>query len=155
MVLWAHNWHIGALGQWCCDPYGNNGPFTWMGILLRAGYQQQYMAVGFSFFEGSLNAHPVDAEGKYLSHEWQPFAVKPAKAGSYEAVFAKAGNHYLLDMRSVSGEANTWLRGPRPFRLFDSDYCSNESRFYHTASLPAWYDVIIHIQTISPSRMFV
>ena len=155
MVLWAHNWHIGTWGCWYNDPPDNLRPFTWMGIELRKRYQQQYVSVGFSFFEGAIHALLVDEDGKPLSSDWQPFVVQPARGGSYNEILARVGSCYLVDLRAVpEGEVKSLLVGPRLFRLFDTDYCSDEQRFYHSVSLLEWYDVIVHIHKISPSRLF-
>lgn len=152
IVVWAHNWHIGTSDYWCCDPHSNNDPFIWMGAHLRRSFQETYRQIGFSFFEGSHNSYQTDEQGEYISQKWLPVSVKPATAGSYNHMLSQAGTHYLLDLRQFpEGEISAWFNGNHPFRVFDTDYFSDESRFYHCASLPKWFDAIIEIHEITPS----
>jgi erythromycin esterase len=154
MVLWAHNWHIGTFGKWIYGPKDDHHPFAWMGLDLRQRYQEQYLAIGFSFHEGAHSAVPVDQDGNALVFRRQPCPVKPALAGSYHELLAQAGHRYLLDLRSAPpGVVETWLKGPHPFRSFDATYNSEEKNAYQDVPLSAWFDAIIEIHTISPSQM--
>ena len=153
IALWAHNWHIGTWGVWHLGPDKDQLPFRWMGIELRQRYHEHYVAVGFSFVHGQHNAIAIDQEGRWLAHPRPPFHLAPARdRETYHVMFAEAGQQYLLDLRAPAGEAvRTWLAGPHPFRVLN-DTQSNESDF-HQAPLLQWFDVLIHIEQISPSHL--
>jgi erythromycin esterase len=154
MVLWAHNWHIGTWGIWNNGLGTDRTPFTWMGMDIRQRYQAQYLTIGFSFHEGAHSAVPVDQNGKPVVFQRQSCTIQPAAVGSYHDTLAKAGRNYFLDVRVAPpvGEIHTWLEGPHPFRDFGAGHPSDDSHSYLDLSLEKWFDVLIEIQTISPSH---
>ncbi len=153
MILWAHNWHVGTWGVWHLGPEKDLAPFQWVGAELRQRYREQYLALGFSFGEGKHNALAIDEEGRLLVHPRPPFLLAPARAGSYEETLARAGRQYVLDLRAApAGEVRKWLEGPHPFRVLNDVHHSEEDD-YHQTPLLRWFDVLIHLEQISPSRL--
>ncbi|HZR41587.1 MAG TPA: erythromycin esterase family protein [Ktedonobacteraceae bacterium] len=151
MVLWAHNWHIGTWGEWRGERSGKIFPFTWMGIDLRQRYHDDYLTIGFSFFEGAHNAVLMDQEGNVIGPR-QAYTLVPASQESYEHTLTRAGKLYLLDLRSVPvGEVSAWLDGPHPFRDFGAIHI--EEGRYRNLSLTRWFDVLVHIGKISPTQL--
>lgn len=152
MVLWAHNWHIGTWGEMRIAGTNEVYPFTWMGMDLRQRYENAYLTLGFSFFEGSHQAVLIDTQGKIPALERRVHLIGPAHPESYPAELHQAGSLYLLDLRHLpAGEAGSWLTGPHPFRDFGAEHI--EDGGYHTLSLPAWFDVLLHIESISPTHL--
>jgi len=156
MVLWAHDWHIGMWGRWCCDPHNRVGePYTWMGQYLRQRYGDQYLAVGFGFYQGSMNAFLVDANGNTISDRRQVVTIGPPDPQSYNATLNAVGiPQYILDLRHASaGSVSQWLSGPHQFRVFDNNYSTDQNMFYTPLSLGEWFDVMIFFQKVSPAKL--
>jgi erythromycin esterase-like protein len=152
MVLWAHNWHIGTWGEWSLEGSSGIVPFTWMGIDLRQRYQDSYLTLGFSFFEGAHNAVLLDKEGNVIESTRQAYTLAPARQESYHHTLSRAGKLYLLDLRSVLvGEVRAWLDGPHLFRDFGGEHI--EEGGYCNLSLTRWFDVLLHIEKISPTKL--
>jgi erythromycin esterase len=142
IVLWAHNGHIGTLGNS-------------MGTHLRKRYGEAMVTFGFSFYEGSLNAIDGDSSSKssgtLISHE-----VPPPPEGSYEHMFAATGfPQMFLDLRGVptSSPLADWLVGPHLFRSIGALYSAGSKNFFYNTRLPEEYDVIIHLQNTTPSLL--
>jgi erythromycin esterase len=152
MVLWAHNWHIGTWGAWRPTESSEIRPFTWMGSTLRDRYHDRYLSLGFSFYAGAHNAILMDTEGQVLVRGPQAYPLPPARQESYHATLSRAGVLYLLDVRSVpAGAVRTWLEGPHPFRDFGAEHI--EGGGYQPLSLTRWFDVLIHLEHLSPTHL--
>lgn len=153
IALWAHNWHVGIWPVWHLGPHKGQIPFRWMGAELRQRYPQHYLSVGFSFMQGAHNAVAIDRDGKWLAHPRPPFPLAPAQKGSYQAIFAEAGQRYLIDLRTApAGIVQSWLDGPYPFRVLNDTQCAEED-YSHQAPLSRWFDILIHLDQISPSQL--
>ena len=142
MVLSAHNIHI-----------ANTTPVAGLhehnlGGLLRQHYQQQYLTIGTSFFQGSFNA--LTQQNGLTS-----YTVGPPLVGSYDSVLGSVGLPlYLLDIRHTpAGAVTNWVQGPAKLRsigqFFDP---AHEADDYGQGSLQQWFDVIIHFQKTTASR---
>ena len=59
---------------------------------------------------------------------------------------------YILDLRQVpAGPVTAWVQGPR--RLITIGLGGEQLGFLSSGSLQQWFDVIIHFQTITPSKV--
>jgi erythromycin esterase len=154
MVLWAHNWHIGTLAERRHDRSGKVLlPFNWMGVNLRQRYREHYLTIGFSFFEGSHNAILFNKDGIVLPRQIRVHTIVPASQESYHSTLAKAGQLYLLDLRSLpAGEVSDWFDGPQAFRDYGAEHMADDDN-YQDVSLSAWFDAIIQVDKISPTQL--
>ncbi len=142
MVLSAHNIHI-----------ANTTPVAGLhehnlGGLLRQHYQQQYLTIGTSFFQGSFNA--LTQQNGLTS-----YTVGPPLVGSYDSVLGSVGLPlYLLDIRHTpAGAVTNWVQGPAKLRIISQVFDpAHEADDYGQGSLQQWFDVIIHFQKTTASR---
>ena len=101
------------------------------------------MLVGFSTYTGTVTAASnwdEPAERK---------AVRPALAGSYEALFHDDGpRNFMLDLRAPT-EIAAALRLPRLERAIGVIYRPDTERMSHYfhASLPQQFDAVLHYDT--------
>ena len=126
-----------------------------MGQYLRQHYEDQYLAVGFGFYQGAMNAFLVDANGNTISDRRQVVTIGPPDPQSYNATLNVVGiPQYILDLRHApAGSVSQWLAGPYRFRVFDNNYNTDQSMFYTPLSLGQWFDVMIFFQHVSPARL--
>jgi erythromycin esterase len=123
-----------------------------MGQILREHYQEQYLPIGFSFFQGSFRALGEGPNGKLTP--LQTFTVQSSEPGSYNATLGSVSiSQYMLDLRNApAGPVSQWLDGPHDLRLTGASYNpNNESEAYISVSLSKSFDVIIHIQRTTAS----
>ncbi|WP_433336614.1 erythromycin esterase family protein [Spirillospora sp. CA-294931] len=137
-LLSAHNGHVA---------YGNSRPeypYRIQGDLIRERIGRRYVAIGFSFGRGGLNA--FDPETGVL----RPVTVGPPEKGSNEETLDRSRHRdYLLDMRTAPPVLRDWLARTRPTRDIGSDY-PDELR---PVALGTFYDVLIHLHRISPASL--
>jgi len=137
VVLWAHNGHIQSVEGF-------------MGGHLRAAYGRDYVNLGFAFGTGGFNAVGLNGEGL---KSWQTNFIP---TNSIEAIFAGTNKFgLLLDTRTISsGGAATTLSGPIVMRSIGSSFNgSAESSFFGPVTLPAAFDLLLFIQTTTPSQL--
>lgn len=144
IVLSAHSAHIANT-----IPFdgldGNN-----LGALLRQHYKQQYLTIGTSFFQGSF--HALKPQNGFFTS----YTVGPPPVGSYDYALGSVGLPlYLLDIRQTpAGPVTSWVQGPAELRFigiyFDP---AHEADSYIRGSLQQWFDVIIHVQKTTASRL--
>ena len=138
IVLWAHNGHVkSATGT--------------MGGQLRSDYGSDYVNLGFLFGHGSFNA--VDAANGQL----QACTANTIPNNSIEAIFAGTGEPLLLfDTRKLAGggEAAASLHGPIPARSIGAVFNpSAELAYFYPVILPDDFDLLIYVNTTSPSTL--
>jgi erythromycin esterase len=138
LFLWAHNYHISRSG-------GS------MGRALAQRYGPDYLPVGFAFASGGLNA--VEGLGNGSFGFLKAFTAPLPTADSYEATLMEAdAANYYVDLRQASGAAYQWLYGPRSMRSVGSVYFpQNPNLHYSLTSLTTLYDVLIFIETTTPT----
>ena len=134
MVVWAHNSHLGDARA---TEMGQRGELN-VGQLVREQYDGEAVLVGFTTHHGTVTAASAwdgPAERK---------RVRPALAGSYEALFHAAHpSPFLLSWRDdvaalsqTSGSSAQSASCTDPIRERMSHYC--------TARLPDQFDVVLH-----------
>lgn len=135
LAVWAHNVHIASLHQ----------PLN-MGAILRARYQARYLRVGTSFYQGSFTVFGAEPHA---------FSAPSPAADTYNYTLGHTGlSLYALDISSdmrgvLPGVVAGWLQGPHALL----NYGVGGEDLQMDGSLPYWFDVIVHIQQITPSQV--
>jgi erythromycin esterase len=136
VMLSAHNGHITV----------RSGT---MGTNLRKALGANYLAVGFAFDSGSLNAHPTATE-----------PVQPLKSGapvaeSYEEFFHRFPVPFYFDTRHVNGFLERqFMIGPKKFREIGALFAEGSpSLYFYGASLFNDWDVMFWIPKSTPTRL--
>lgn len=132
MVLWAHNMHITA------QPAS-----AVMGDHLRQRFGADYLAVGFSFNQGSVLAFDMDS-----TPEMTEFALEPAPAGSIDDTLRAAQMpRFILDLRDAPPDAAAWLNTFRPMRFVGGSYSDACPQAAFAMVAPAQgFDVLIYVE---------
>jgi erythromycin esterase-like protein len=136
IVVWAHNSHLGDAQA---TEMGQRGELN-LGQLAREKYGQDAVLVGFTTHHGTVTA-ASDWDGPTERKR-----VRPALAGSYEAMFHELGiARFLLTWRAGDGVAEG-LRGPWLQRAIGVIYRPETERMshYYRARLPDQFDAVLH-----------
>jgi erythromycin esterase-like protein/predicted phosphoribosyltransferase len=136
IVVWAHNSHLGDART---TEMGQRGELN-VGQLVRQQYGRDAVLIGFTTYHGTVTA----------ASEWggpaERKCVRPALAGSYEALFhAAQPSRFLLTWR----EGDTGLEGlrtPRLERAIGVIYRPETERLSHyfRARLLEQFDAVLH-----------
>jgi erythromycin esterase-like protein len=135
VVVWAHNSHLGDARA---TEMGARGELN-LGQLARDRFGPNAVLVGFTTHGGTVTAAadwdaPVERK-----------VVRPALAGSYEALFHECGlASFLLDLQATDVAA--LLAAPRLERAIGVIYRPDTERLSHyfSASLPRQFDAVLH-----------
>lgn len=136
VVVWAHNSHLGDARA---TEMSDDGELN-VGQLVRERHGNDSVLVGFSTWAGTVTA----------ASDWdepaQRKAVRPALAGSYEALFHEAGIANLYLDLGLPNDATVALASPRLQRAIGVIYRPGTERMshYYEAQLPDQFDVILH-----------
>ncbi|HEX5996928.1 MAG TPA: erythromycin esterase family protein [Jiangellales bacterium] len=149
VIYWAHNGHT-ANGHPLTISYPPFPPATQdtAGSLLHTRYGRSYLSVGMSFHHGTVNAgfFPVQA-----------YPVPAPPAHFVDATLAVDGiGNYLLDLRTAAPpQVRRWLHTPILMRAIGPAYDPANDAAYHMSGggLGDWFDVIIHQQQVTPTRL--
>jgi erythromycin esterase-like protein len=135
VVVWAHNSHLGDARA---TEMGAHGEWN-VGQLARERFGGDAVLVGFTTYTGTVTA----------ASDWDEPAerkrVRPALAGSYEALFHETGiPRFLLTLRDA--DVRRALAGPLLERAIGVIYLprSERSSHYFHARLPEQFDVVFH-----------
>jgi erythromycin esterase-like protein len=134
IVVWAHNSHLGDARA---TEMGRRGELN-LGQLVRQRVGRQAVLVGFTTWAGTVTAASdwdLPAERKQ---------VRPALAGSYEALFHEAAlGNFSLDL---SAPASAALADQRLERAIGVVYRPDTERqsHYFDAELPRQFDAVLH-----------
>lgn len=135
VVVWAHNSHLGDARA---TQMGVHGEWN-VGQLARERFGRDVVSVGFTTYDGTVTAASnwdAPAERK---------TVRPALAGSYEALFHETGlKRFLLLLRE--GDHALGLHNPRLERAIGVIYRPDTERasHYFRATLPEQFDAVLH-----------
>jgi erythromycin esterase-like protein len=135
IVVWEHNSHIGDARA---TEMGESGEIN-VGQLTRQRFGSDVVLVGFTTYAGTVTAAsdwgaPVERK-----------RVRPAIAGSYEALFHGSGpERFLLILNSEVTEV--LLERPRLERAIGVVYRPETERISHyfSALLPRQFDAVLH-----------
>jgi erythromycin esterase-like protein len=136
VVVWAHNSHLGDARA---TEMGQRGELN-LGQLVRQKYGNKATLVGFTTNTGTVTAASgwdSPAERKH---------VRPALAGSYEALFHQTDIPNFLLLLGKREEPTAALREPRLERAIGVIYLPQSERasHYFHAQLPDQFDVVLH-----------
>lgn len=136
IAVWEHNSHLGDARA---TETGEGGELN-VGQLVRERYGRDAVLIGFTTDHGTVTA----------ATDWDTPAqrkrVRPALAGSYEALFHEVGiPRFLLTLRG--GRAANFLREPRLERAIGVIYRPETERVSHYfhARLPDQFDAVLHL----------
>lgn len=139
VVVWAHNSHLGDARA---TEMGAGGELN-LGQLVRERHGAAAVLVGFTTFSGTVTA----------ASDWEAPAerkrVRPALAGSYEALFHGIGErNFMLNLRDGEEVARA-LAEPRLERAIGVIYRPESERgsHYFHAELPRQFDAVLHYDT--------
>lgn len=145
VVLWAHN---SRLGDARVTDMGAGGELN-VGQLVRQRYGREARLVGFLTYDGTVTA----------ASDWDEPAerkvVRPALAGSYEALLHETGIPNLLVDLTTPGPMVTGLMPPRLERAIGVIYrpeTERASHYFH-AALPQQFDAVLyydHTRAVEP-----
>ena len=140
IVLWAHNGHVNAAGNFGFQP---------MGAYLRKTYGDQMRVFGFAFNQGSFQAFVTGSGLK-------DHTVPPAPEGSFDAVMAAARIPlFALDLRTAptDGPVAEWLKAGAKSRNIGALYPEND-KFANMFPLKAAeaYDALFFFDKTTAAR---
>jgi erythromycin esterase-like protein len=136
VVVWEHNSHLGDARA---TQMGQRGELN-VGQLVREHYGRGAVLIGFTTHHGTVTA----------ASDWDAPAerkqVRPALAGSYEALFHESGIPRFLLTLHDGGEAIVSLRDPRLERAIGVIYRPETERqsHYFWARLADQFDAVLH-----------
>ena len=136
LVVWAHNSHLGDARA---TQMGDEGELN-VGQLVRERYGREAVLVGFMTHTGTVTA-ATDWGGPAKRKR-----VRPALAGSYEALFHRLDPpRFLLNLRDQPAVADL-LRQPRLERAIGVIYRPATERVSHyfIARLADQFDAVLH-----------
>ncbi len=136
VAVWAHNSHLGDARA---TAMGERGELN-LGQLLRERYGRDVVSVGFTTYAGTVTA----------ASDWDQPAerkrVRPARPGSYEALFHALGaGRFLLPLTAGSAAAPL-LRTARIERAIGVIYRPDTElqSHYFQSRLPDQFDAVLH-----------
>lgn len=131
-------------------PYAPTADAVTMGSHLRQAFGADYVAIGPSFYKGAFNSG--GSSGVQVFTE-----PAPPNPNSYNAALGSPGLPlYLLDLRDApAGPVGRWLEGPYVFHKVSVVYFTNNPGYDDvTVALGTYFDVVLHVQMITPSHLF-
>jgi erythromycin esterase len=137
LVVWAHNGHVGRIGQ---------GNFRAMGSYLSDWYGKDYVPVGFAVNRGEYTAIGGGSLGRH--------PLSPGEPGSYEYVFARSEiPRFILDLRMArAGDpASGWLRTPMQLRSIGAMAMDSAHQFA-PATLGDVFDLLVFLEQTTATR---
>lgn len=139
LLVWAHDAHIAN------DTNYSNLDGKNLGAKLRARYHQNYLSIGTTLEQGTYRRY-----GYYPENSIQTIA--PISFTTYNYTLGQAGLPlYLLDLRTIpSGAVSDWAKSSSTLVMYGMGG-EDESAI---VQLNQWFDVLIHIQTTTPSYYF-
>jgi erythromycin esterase-like protein/predicted phosphoribosyltransferase len=136
IAVWEHNSHLGDARA---TEMGQRGELN-VGRLTREKYADEAVLIGFTTHHGTVTA--ASDWGKSAERK----RVRPALAGSYEALFHAAGRDRFLLVLNDSDMIAQQLRNPRLERAIGVIYRPETERqsHYFQARLPDQFDAVLH-----------
>jgi erythromycin esterase-like protein/predicted phosphoribosyltransferase len=136
IAVWEHNSHLGDVRA---TEMGQRGELN-VGQLTREKYASEAVLIGFTTHHGTVTA--ASDWGKSVERK----RVRPALAGSYEALFHAAGRDRFLLVLNDSDMVAQQLRAPRLERAIGVIYRPETERqsHYFRARLPDQFDAVLH-----------
>jgi len=137
-LLDAHNNHVAA------EQHG----IQYMGQLLRQHWGARYVAIGFSFNEGSL--HALDWTGGNPNSR-RDFRVGRAPAGTFDHDLSLAGMpRFLIDLRKATAPIEAWLHSPQRMRSIGGGFAGPDDFELFTPARA--FDALIYLDRVTAIR---
>ncbi|MFF6808667.1 erythromycin esterase family protein [Streptomyces sp. NPDC012403] len=115
------------------------------GAFLRRRLGDDYVNIGLTFNQGSMNAFP-----DFTADRPRTYPVAPAPAGHNEHTLDRVRpRDFVIDLRTAPPAARTWLAAARPTRSYGL-YWSPEDP--HIA-LGRSYDILIHLHEVQAAHL--
>ncbi|HEY7394063.1 MAG TPA: erythromycin esterase family protein [Gemmatimonadaceae bacterium] len=125
-------------------------------VPLGAKLGDRFRTIAFAFGNGAVRARLMSAVPRAGGQVGlSDVTVRPPLPGTYEDVFVRsARDGYWVDFRRLGTDtAGTWLKGPRPMRLITEQYSTVSPELLQTpVQFPKYFDAVVYIQTVTPSR---
>ena len=137
IAVWEHNSHVGDARA---TEVGQSGELN-VGQIAREGYGRDAVLVGFTTYRGTVSA--ASDWGASVERK----QVRPALAGSYEALFHATQRGQFLLIWSESDTVVEHLRDARLERTIGVIYRPDTERrsHYFRAQLPDQFDAVLHV----------
>jgi erythromycin esterase len=152
VMYWAANVHTANAPRLTATLPPDVLEFKAAGAYLRERYGSRYRSIGMTFDHGAVNSG-WGAPPFTIS----PFQVPPPPPGFAERPLGHVDlPQYLLDLRTPAPPAvRSWLHAPAKIRVTGATYDpSDHAAHYMTGgSLAEWFDLIVHRQVVTPSRL--
>ncbi len=140
-LLYAHNAHIAASGHGELD----------LGRLLRNEWGNRYVAIGFSFGEGTTRA--LDwRNGRRPDAPLRTFTVARAPEDTFDGALGLAKlPAFVVDLRTADGPLAAWLASPQPLHEVRGWYGGPDHVFETFAPARA-FDAMVYVDHVSASH---
>jgi erythromycin esterase len=159
-TIWWHEHTGDKTIYWAASPHTANGnPITISyppfppathrsaGAYLRDYFGRGYMSIALTFYRGSVNA----------GFKPQPYMIPAPPHEFADSTLGSAGlDIYMLDLHVPRPPAvRAWIESPTKVRVIGPAYDPANDAAYHLSggSLAEWFDVIIHSQEVTPTRL--
>ncbi|WP_328561784.1 erythromycin esterase family protein [Streptomyces coelicoflavus] len=115
------------------------------GAFLHERLGAQYVNIGLTFNEGSINALP-----DYTAQEPRKYTVEPAPAGHNEHTLDRVRHRdFALDLRTAPPAARAWLDTARPTRSYGLYWSGRDPE----TALARSYDVLVHLHRVEAAHL--
>lgn len=144
-LLWSQHYNPGSQLVWWSLNQDIKRTGNSLGNLLTTQFGEEYISVGFAFYEGTYYA--LGFQGAYS------YKAIQAYPGTYEYYFHQLGEPcFMLDLRKVRDDRSKegeWLRQPALFRNVGVKKTTTE---FSPASLASDYDILIFIDRSTATK---
>ncbi|MFF2777529.1 erythromycin esterase family protein [Streptomyces sp. NPDC058052] len=115
------------------------------GAVLRRRLGDDYVNIGLTFNEGTINALP-----DFTAQQPRTYTVPPAPEGHSEHTLDQVRHRdFSLDLRTAPAAARAWLDSARPTRSYGL-YWSTEAQ---AVALGRSYDILVHLHRVEAGRL--
>jgi erythromycin esterase len=145
--LWAHNGHVAK------DPeYLGSGS---MGFMLYEALNDNYLAIGFGFSQGSFTAQGEDSSGQLLDANNHQINSEPL-ANSVNYLWHQAAHKNFVFIPDAFGSGSgwdNWMSSARPYLMIGSSYDDTPEDYYRPTDIRYNYDMIIYFDHTEASKL--
>ncbi|GLV60529.1 succinoglycan biosynthesis protein [Dictyobacter sp. S3.2.2.5] len=147
MIVWAHDMHIANNTS-----YNLQGALTGtnnLGALLRARYQQNYLALGTNVYHGSYTTY-TNSSTNPNSYKPVQTSLEAPQAGTYTAAFGGVDKSlYALDLRRTpAGPVSNWFNSAHVMNY----YGVSGQDLSTPGPVKHWFDIIVFLRDTTPSH---
>lgn len=115
------------------------------GAFLRARLGPDYVNIGLTFNQGTVNALP-----DFTSQQPREYTVAPAPKGYNEHTLDKLRyRDFSIDLRTAPPAARTWLAAARPTRSYGLYWSTDDP----ATALGRSYDILIHLHQVEAAHI--